>query len=89
MIQLTDNLFVTADERNYIVGKPREKASKGSLLLSPSYFTTITQAVRYAVSRALKEQVANNQITTLRQFVEEQERLQAEFIKKLEPLEGI
>ena len=36
MIQLTDNLFVTADERNYIVGKPRGKASKGSLLLSPS-----------------------------------------------------
>lgn len=39
MIQLTDNLFVRADERNYIVDKPRGKASKGSLLLSPSYFS--------------------------------------------------
>lgn len=87
MIQLTDNLFVTADERNYIVGKPRGKASKGSLLLSP-YFTTMAQAVRYAVSQALKERVANDQITTLRQFLEEQERLQTDFIKKLEPLEG-
>lgn len=88
MIQLTDNLFVTADERNYIVGKPRGKASKGSLLLSPSYFTAMAQAVRCAVSQALKERAANGRITTLRQFVEEQDRLQADFMKKSEPLEG-
>lgn len=88
MIQLTDNLFVTADERNYIVGKPRGKASKGSLLLSPSYFTAMAQAARCAVSQALKERAANGRITTLRQFVEEQDRLQADFMKKSEPLEG-
>ncbi|SCI04444.1 Uncharacterised protein [uncultured Ruminococcus sp.] len=88
MIQLTDNLFVTADERNYIVGTARQRADRGIVMDSPSYFTTMSQAVRYAVSLALKERVANDQITTLRQFVEEQERLRAEFIKKLEPLEG-
>ena len=88
MIQLTDNLFVTADERNYIVGITRQRAGRGIVMDSPSYLTTMSQAVRYAVSLALKERVANDQITTLHQFVEEQERLQAEFIKKLEPLEG-
>lgn len=87
MIQLTDHLFVTADKRSYIVGEPRQRVGKGMEMDSP-YFTTMTQAVRYAVSQALKERVANDQITTLRQFVEEQERLQTDFIKKLEPLEG-
>ena len=47
----------------------------------------MAQAVRCAVSQALKERVANGRITTLRQFVEEQDRLQADFMKKLEPLE--
>ena len=88
MIQLTDHLFVTADKRSYIVGEPRQRVGKGMEMDSPSYFTTMTQAVRYAVSQALKERVANDQITTLRQFVKEQERLQTDFIKKLEPLEG-
>ena len=87
MIQLTDNLFVTADERNYIVGTARQRAGRGIVMDSPSYFTAMAQAVRYAVSQALKERAANDQITTLRQFAEEQERLQADFMKKLEPLE--
>ena len=86
MIQLTDTLALTADEHNYIVGKPRGNVSKGSLLSSPSYFTNITQAVLYAVSQAMRERVAKNQVTTLEQFAEEQSRLQADFMRKIERL---
>lgn len=84
MIQLTDTLALTADEHNYIVGRARQRAARGIVIESPSYFTSITQAVLYAVSQAMRERVAKNQVTTLEQFAEEQARLQADFMRKIE-----
>lgn len=88
MIQLTDTLALTADEHNYIVGRARQRAGRGIELDSAGYFTSITQTVLYAVSQDMRERVAKNQVTTLGQFAEEQARLQADFMRKIERLEG-
>lgn len=52
------------------------------------YYTTAAQAVRGALAITMRQRVADGSITTLRQFIEEQERLQDEFKRLLEPLEG-
>lgn len=89
MIQLTEKIAVTADERQYIVGEPRQRRGRGLELRDPRYFATMRQVVLYAISRTLREKVENGDIITLQQFVEEQGRLQEEFTKQLKGLEGI
>ena len=87
MTQLTKDLAMTADERCYIVGQPRQRPDKGTVLDSPTYHATTAQAVRAAIQRTLRQGVADSSITTLRQFIQEQERLQTEFERLTAPLE--
>lgn len=92
MIQLTDKIVVTADEHQFIVGRPRQRTRKdGNQAIgidSPSYFTSLSNAVKFAVTQSMRDSVANGTITTLREFIAEQERVQNEFARLLEPLEA-
>ncbi len=94
MITLTDKLAVTADSECYMVGRPVEavqesggKRCKAPKLRSPRYYTTLTQAVRAAVSATLRQKVAEDEITTLQEFIRQEKQLQEEFVKKLEVLD--
>ncbi len=87
MIKLTDKLAVTADDECYIVGKPKARAGRGVELRNPSYYATLAQAACAALSRALRAGVQDGSITTLREFLQEEKRLTAEFSEKLKPLE--
>lgn len=87
MIQLTKGLAMTADEHCYIVGQPRQRADKGTVLRKPTYHPTAAQAVSAALDRTLRQGVADGTITTLRQFAQEQERQRTELEKALHKLE--
>lgn len=88
MIQLTKDLWMKADDCCYIVGKARQGRGKGRELRDPTYHPTVAQAVSAALSRAMRQGVADGSITTLRQFIQEQERLSAELEKLLAPLKS-
>lgn len=81
MIQLTKNIWMTADERQYIIGKLGKDRLK-----SQRYYTDITLAVKDAISWELRMSVADEKITTLQQFIDEQERLTVEIQTALSPL---
>ena len=94
MIYLTDKLAITADSECYMVGRPVEtvqesggKRCKAPKLRSPRYYSTMAQAVRGAVSTALRQKVAASEITTLQEFIRQEKALQEHFTKLLEPLE--
>ena len=93
MIQLTKELWLKADDSCYIVGKLNTQCRKETQggrkargLNNPTYYTTMAQAVSGACARALRQGVADGTITTLREFIQEQERLQAEFERLIAPL---
>lgn len=86
MIRLTDNLAITADDLQYIVGTPRQRADGRLVMRNPRYYTNLAQAVRAAVVRAVRQKVASEEITTLRGCIDEMERLTREFEKLTEPL---
>lgn len=88
MIQLTKDLWLTADENQYIVGQPCQRVDKGTVLRYPRYYPTVAQAVSAALTRTMRQGVAEGSITTLRQFIQEQERLHGELEKLVAPLNG-
>ena len=71
-------------ENNSLWDKP-EKAGH-TRFKEPHYFSTMQGAVKEAIRRLLCEKVAGDEITTLRQFVDEADRLKAEFKEIIEPL---
>jgi hypothetical protein len=91
MIELTSNLVVIADEYQYIVGKPRHSTDKSGQpairVDRPTYHTTLASVLKAAVAQALRDGVAEGTITTLRGYLDEQQHLQDDFAKLLEPLE--
>lgn len=90
MIQLTKDLWLSADENCYIVAKPYQTSRKGvpcTNLIAPTYHTTAAQAVSAALNRALRMGVADGSITTLRQFIQEQKRLRSELEALVAPLD--
>lgn len=87
MIQLTKDFAMTADQHCYMVGKLRVSRGKHGALREPTYYSTAAQAVQGALSRVMRQGVADESITSLRQFIEEQRRLKAELQTLIEPLE--
>lgn len=83
MIKLTENIALSADERCFIIGRPREKAGKGRELLQAGYFASVSEALKYAVSLHLRDQIKTGQITTLRQLIDEQKQVQEHFARQL------
>lgn len=87
MIQLTKDLWLSADDYCYIVGKPEHSADKPVRIRKPTHHATAAQAVSAALNRALRMGVADGSITTLRQFVQEQKRLRSELEALVAPLD--
>ena len=87
MIYLTGELAMDADSHCFIIGNPRTRPDKGPILDNPRYYSTAAQAVLSTVSRTMRQGVADGSITSLRQFIEEQQRLQAELERLVAPLE--
>ena len=87
MIQLTDNLVVTADQYQYIVGTPRTRPDKGITIDKPRYYTTLAGAVKGALSQALRAKVSDGTIPTLRGWLDEYQKITAEFTELVKPLE--
>ena len=87
MIKINDDLVILADGHCYAVGKPAYRNCGGIFLLKPSYYTTMEQALHGSLSIALRNGVADGTITTLRQFLVEQERLTAQLKELLDSVE--
>lgn len=88
MIQLTERLVMTADEHCYIVGEPRQRAGRPLGIKKPTYYSTAAQAVQGALKRTMRKAVEDGEVTTLREFIEKQERLLTELEALIAPLEG-
>lgn len=88
MIQLTKRLVMTADKHCYTVGEPRQRAGGTIEIKDPKYYTTAAQAVKGALATAMRMAVADNEVTTLRQFIQKQEQLLTELERLIVPLEG-
>lgn len=78
MIILTDEIAMTADRQQYIIGE-----LKKDRLRNCQYFTKLENALQEAVRIAVRLGVADGRITELRQVVAEQARLEQEFSEKL------
>lgn len=87
MIQLTKRLVMTADEHCYIVGETYQKDGRPLEIKKPTYYSTAAQAVKGALKRTMRKAVADGEITTLREFIEKQERLLTELETLIAPLD--
>lgn len=54
MIELPKGLVMIADERCYIVGKPKKERGRGVEIQNPKYYPTMESAIRGALSIALR-----------------------------------
>lgn len=90
MIKLTDSLVITADEHQYIMGRPvtrKGKDGKSTVeIKNPRYYTDLAAAVRGAVSQSLRAGVAGDEITTLRGFLDAYRRQEEKFNALVAPL---
>lgn len=83
MIYLTDEIAMTADSMQHIVGKPVQRPGKGVEMQNPKYYRKLSAALQQAVADCVRAGVANDRVTELRQIVAEQARLEQEFSEKL------
>lgn len=67
----------------------RKGGCKASLVLNPTYYTTAGQAVQGALNRAMRAAVKDGRITTLREFIQEQDRPRAELEKLIASLDSV
>jgi hypothetical protein len=85
-----ENLVITADAHQFIMGRPvtrKDKDGKAMVeIKNPRYYTDLASAVRGAISQSLRAGVAGNEITDLRSFLDEYQRLTEMFSVQLSPL---
>lgn len=72
MIYLTDEIAMTADSMQYIVGKPVQRPGKGVVMQNPKYYRKLSAALQQAVADCIRAGVADGRITELRQITAEQ-----------------
>ncbi|MFR8872571.1 MAG: hypothetical protein ACLVHV_03320 [Oscillospiraceae bacterium] len=89
MIELLGGYCIKSDRKQFIMGQTRKDKAGHTRFKEPHYFSTMQGAVKEAIRRLLCEKVAGDEITTLRQFVDEADRLKAEFKEIIEPLSGM
>lgn len=87
MIELTGGYYAAADNRQYVVGKPKTGKDGKPRISSPHYFPTMLLAVRYVARECLREQVAADKLTTLEGFLREAAAIREDLINKLSKLE--
>ena len=80
---LTDEIGITADSMQYIVGKPTQQPGKAPTMAKARYYVDLGAALRAVVADCVRAGVADGSITELRQIVTEQARLEQEFSEKL------
>lgn len=83
MIMLTDEIGITADSMQYIVGKPTQQPGRGLRMMNARYYVDLGAALRAVVADCVRAGVADGSITELLQIVDEQARLEQEFSEKL------
>ena len=83
MIYLADEIAITADDMQYIVGRPYTSPSGAVKIKNPKYFHDLNAALQQAVADCIRAGVADNRITELRQVVAEQAWLEQAFSEKL------
>ena len=83
MIRLTDEIAITADDMQYIVGRPYTSPRGAVKIKNPKYYHKLSAALQQAVTDCVRAGVADERITELRQVVAEQARLEQEFSEKL------
>lgn len=96
MIRLTKDLVMVADDHCYTVGMLNKQRADGmqggckaNLIHNPTYYTTAEQAVQGALNRAMRSAVKDGSITTLREFIQEQDRQRTELAKLIDPLGSV
>lgn len=83
MIYLTDEIAITADDMQYIVGRPYTSPSGTVKIKNPRYYHNLNAALQQAVADCTRAGVADSRINELRQVIAEQARLEQEFSEKL------
>ena len=89
MIELPGGLAIIADEHQYIVGRPRKAAqgdNKAGKMSNPGYYRTLACAVKEAAAQAMREKVRTDEITGLKEFIAEYQKVIAEIQELTEPL---
>lgn len=85
MITLLSDLIITADNEQYIVGRARTRADKGIIVDKPRYYPNLESALRAALQQAMRDKVSAGEITTLQDFIREQNQMRAELDALLRP----
>lgn len=62
MIYLTDEISLTADSIQYIVGKPVQRPGKGVEMQNPKYYHKLSAALQQAVTDCVRAGVADERI---------------------------
>ena len=83
MIRLTDEIAITADDMQYIVGRPYTSPRGAVKIKNPRYYHKLSAALQQAVTDCVRAGVADSRITELRQVIAEQTRLEQTFSEKL------
>ena len=91
MIKLTDDLWVDATKECYVVGKLSKRTKKvgnekveEDYLIGQRYFVTMDQVLKFAISRTMRDKVANNDVGTLWEFASKLKKVTDDMTKKLE-----
>lgn len=83
MIYLTDEIALTADDMQYIVGRPYKYPNGKIQFKNARYYHKLNMALQQAVADCVRAGVADERLTELRPVVAEQARLEQEFSEKL------
>lgn len=86
MIEVAGGYCVRADMRQYIIGKPYTGKDGALCMRNPRYLPTMERAVMYIAEQVLRDKVAKEEITTLRDFICEFKALKQELTHQIEPL---
>lgn len=86
MIEVAGGYCVRADTRQYIVGRPYIGKDGSLRTRNPRYLSTMERAVTYIAEQVLRDKVAKEEITTLRDFIREFRALKQELTRQIEPL---
>lgn len=85
MIILNDCVAITADTNQYILGVPNSRVNnRQPKLKNPHYYNSIGAALRAAVAFSMRQDVAEDKITTLEQFITQQRQLMDVFTARIE-----
>lgn len=91
MIELPGGLAINADSQCYTLGKPVERTDKKGktsvVMQNASYYTTLVGAIEGAITRLVREGVADGAIVTLKEAKQEIATLRDEIADLLDDID--